>query len=129
MCVSAAAFTAFGLVMMQCAARGEASYTWGLSVSLVCFVVCVLLVVTGEVRRVARRFEDPEREVWLALRRIRSGDVAFRVSRRRGDPLAGVVRECNELIEWLNVQAPAGMLTGGDIVDVEMELDDEERAW
>lgn len=84
----------------------------------------LLLVVAVEVLREAGRYGAPEHTLRLAMQRIRAGDIGFRVGLRRGDPLTGLARECNELLEWLNVNRPPGVRGGGDIVEV--GNDDEE---
>lgn len=66
--------------------------------------------------RAAGRVAGPEHRLVAAMRRIRGGDLAFRVHLRRGDLLTPLARECNELLEWLNANPPAGVVTGGDLV-------------
>jgi len=128
LCISAAAFAAFGLVLMQSLDGPVRHADVGLAISLVVFVSSALAVVGAEVRSVAHRFERPEQQVRLALQRIRQGDVGFRVSLRRGESLAGVAFECNELLDWLNVNPPAGVQTGGDIVDLGPAEDEAARS-
>ncbi len=82
------------------------------------FVLASAALVVVQASRVAHRVEGPERRLVEALRRMRQGDLSFRVHLRRGDPLGGVARECNELLDWLNANPPAGVQTGGDIVEV-----------
>jgi hypothetical protein len=69
--------------------------------------------------RLARRVAGPEYRLIEAMRRMRSGDISFRVHLRRGDPLTRLADECNELLEWLNRNPPRGTSTGTDLVDVE----------
>ncbi|MBX3462054.1 MAG: hypothetical protein KF830_02705 [Planctomycetes bacterium] len=83
------------------------------------FVLACAALVGVQAARVAGRLMGPERRLVDALRRMRSGDLAFRVHVRRGDPLTGVVRECNELLDWLNANPPAGVRTGGDVIEME----------
>lgn len=68
--------------------------------------------------RIASRVRGPEHRLRLALQRIRSRDVGFRVSLRRDDLLQGLARECNELLDWLNENPPGGARTGSDILDL-----------
>jgi nitrogen fixation/metabolism regulation signal transduction histidine kinase len=82
------------------------------------FVLASAALVMVQASRIANRVEGPERRLIQALRRMRGGDLSFRVHLRRGDPLAGVARECNELLDWLNANPPVGARVGGDIVDV-----------
>lgn len=67
----------------------------------------------------ARRVAGPEHRLIESLRRLRSGDLTFRVCLRRGDLLGGLARECNEVLEWLNANPPRGARTGSDVFDVE----------
>lgn len=92
-----------------------------LSLVLGGFVLASAALVMVQAGRMAVRVEGPERRLIQALRRMRSGDLSFRVNLRRGDPLVGVARECNELLDWLNANPPAGARVGGDIVEVEDE--------
>lgn len=85
------------------------------------FVLASAALVMVQASRIASRVEGPERRLIQALRRMREGDLSFRVHLRRGDPLAGVARECNELLDWLNANPPPGARVGGDIVDVGQE--------
>lgn len=89
-----------------------------LALVLVGFALSAGALVVVQAGRVAARLAAPERRLVTALRRMRDGDLSFRVHLRRGDPLSAVARECNELLDWLNANPPAGARTGGDIVEV-----------
>ncbi|MBM4060489.1 MAG: hypothetical protein FJ265_05255 [Planctomycetes bacterium] len=93
-----------------------------------CFGVSLVAAV-AQALRVAGRAAGPEYRLCQALRRIRAGDLAFRVHLRRGDLLADLARECNELIEWLNRHPPPGARTGSDVlhVDADAEVERELR--
>ncbi len=82
-------------------------------------VSCMVVVVHGT--RTAHRVAGPEHRLVQSLRRVRNGDLAFRVSLRRGDLLSSLAAECNELIEYLNENPPTGARTGSDVVDVAHE--------
>jgi hypothetical protein len=82
------------------------------------FLVASATVVLVAALRLSRRVTGPEYRLRLALQRIRSCDVGFRITLRRGDLLHGLARECNELLDWLNENPPAGMKTGSDVVEV-----------
>jgi hypothetical protein len=69
--------------------------------------------------RVARRVAGPEYRLIQCLRRLRGGDLSFRVHLRRGDLLGDLAGECNELIEWLNRNPPRDCRTGTDLIEVE----------
>ena len=121
MCLTGA-FLAFQcLVLMHSIGTGPARVGIGLQLALVAFVASVLLVLLVEIGSIGRRFERPEQHVRSALQRIRAGDIGFRVSLRRGEPLAGLARECNEVLDWLNANPPQGVRVGGDIVDVPVD--------
>lgn len=91
------------------------------------FVACIVVVLLQSLR-LAQRVAGPEWRLRRALRRIRAGDLDFRISLRRGDLLTGLARECNELLDWLNANPPAGVRTGGDVVEVETDAVEEMRA-
>jgi hypothetical protein len=75
-------------------------------------------VVMVQAMKVARRVAGPEHCLRQAMRRIRNGDLAFRVHLRKGDLLVELAEECNELLDWLNHNPPAGAVTGSDVVEV-----------
>ncbi|MBL9076854.1 MAG: hypothetical protein JNL08_05085 [Planctomycetes bacterium] len=109
----------------QLTAAAAARPTVGESLPLVLllfgFALAGAALVVVQAGRVAARVAGPERRLVEALRRMREGDLSFRVQLRRGDPLGAVARECNALLDWLNANPPAGARTGGDIVDVDLE--------
>ena len=78
-------------------------------------------VVVGRSFRLASRVAGPEHRLILSLRRIRSGDLSFRIHLRKGDLLTGLADECNALLDWLNDNPPAGTRTGTDLVEVAVE--------
>ncbi len=84
------------------------------------FVACLAAVLLHCVR-LAARVAGPEYRLRRALQRIRTNDLGFRVALRRGDLLGGLARECNDLLDWLNANPPAGARTGGDVVEVEAD--------
>ena len=83
------------------------------------FFAAAGLIVVVQAVRLANRVAGPEARLQGALQRIREGDVAFRVTLRRGDLLTGLARECNELLDWLNANPPSGVRTGSDVVALE----------
>lgn len=81
--------------------------------------LCIAVAVTVlQAARVAHRVAGPEYRLQQALQRIRAGDLTFRVHLRKGDLLGGLANECNELLEWLNANPPAGARTGSDLLDL-----------
>lgn len=109
--------------LLAAAAAGRPVVIDGLPLLLVAggFLTASASVVLLQSMRVAARVAGPELRLVRALQRIRSGDLSFRVHLRRGDLLADLARECNEVLDWLNRNPPAGARTGGDIVLVEEE--------
>lgn len=102
-------------------------------VSVAALLASVLALVLVRTARIAERAVSPERKLMQAMRRVRSGDVGFRVHLRSGDLLVNLAEEFNALLDWLNVNPPEGVITGSDVVDVEevdqvhsMELDPED---
>ena len=89
------------------------------------FVVAVAIAIGCEAARLIERVTGPERRLCQALRRIRAGDLGFRITLRRGDLLHEVARECNELLDWLNANPPPGSRRGSDVYEVPVE--EEER--
>lgn len=85
------------------------------------FLFASLVAVVVHMRTLAHRVAGPEFRLIQAIRRIRSGDLAFRIHLRRGDLLGGLAGECNDLLEWLNCNPPAGAVTGTDVIDIEPE--------
>ena len=94
---------------------GEGGFWFSIGGFLVASVAVFLL----QVMRLASRVAGPEHRLQRTLQRIRSGDLDFRITLRRGDLLTGLAQECNELIDWLSRNPPAGARTGGDIVEIE----------
>lgn len=89
-------------------------------------VLLACLVVVVHATRTAHRIAGPEYRLVQSLRRLRQGDLSFRIGLRRGDLLAGLADECNQVIEWLNQNPPSGSRTGTDLVEVEEAVDDGE---
>lgn len=102
------------------AARGsaDAGGDLGLWLAVVAFLVTVAAVVVAQCLRMSERLAGPEHRLRAALQRIRTGDLGFRVTLRRGDPLQELASECNALLDWLNENPPAGARTGTDIVQL-----------
>jgi hypothetical protein len=82
------------------------------------FLLAATAVVVVQTLRVSRRVSAPELRLIQSLRRIRSGDLAFRVHLRRGDLLTDLASECNALIDHLNANPPVGSLTGTDLLEI-----------
>ncbi len=82
------------------------------------FLFACAVVVVVQSLRVAARVSGPEHRLRLAMQRIRSGDVGFRVNLRRGDLLGELAHECNALLDWLNKNPPGAVRTGGDLVEL-----------
>jgi HAMP domain-containing protein len=89
-----------------------------LDVATVVFLVAVLAVVVVQSMRASQRVAGPEYRLVQSLRRIRAGDLSFRVHLRRGDLLGGLAEECNALLDYLNANPPEGAQTGTDVVEI-----------
>lgn len=92
------------------------------------FLMASVAVVVLQAGRVAHRVAGPEYRLVQAIRRIRSGDLSFRVQLRKGDMLTALAAECNGLLDWLNCSPPPGCKTGTDVVDLAPITLPEERA-
>lgn len=121
MLVGLAALVSYCRSLLQDAAAGREVVVgeWGFWLSVGGFLAMSMAVFLLQVVRLANRVAGPEHRLQRSLQRIRSGDLGFRITLRRGDLLTGLAKECNELIEWLNVNPPAGARTGGDVVEIE----------
>jgi hypothetical protein len=87
-------------------------------------------VVVFQALRFSHRIAGPAYRLIKSMQRIRTGDVGFRVTLRRGDHLTEVATELNNLLDWLNENPPAGVKTGSDLIRVgrspEIDADDDE---
>lgn len=80
-------------------------------------VVAGLSLLVMQHQRLCHHLQGPEQRLRGALQRIREGDLAFRVTLRKGDLLAPLADECNELLDWLNRNPPAAAnRIGSDLV-------------
>lgn len=121
MAASVAVLTVYFRGLLLDAAAGGPVAVEGLPLTLLAggFLMASAGVVLLHSLRLSTRVAGPELRLIRAMRRIREGDVSFRVNLRRGDLLTGLARECNDLLDWLNANPPTGVATGGDVVDVE----------
>ncbi len=83
------------------------------------FVAGSMVVVVFQSLHVANRVAGPEQRLKQTLQRVRRGDLSNRIHLRRGDLLGPLARECNELLDWLNANPPAGTVGGSDVVPLE----------
>jgi hypothetical protein len=82
------------------------------------FLLATSAAILLQAWRVAEQVAGPEYRLRRALQRARAGDVDLRVTLRRGDPLAGLAHDCNELLAWLSKNPPHGVRTSDDVVEV-----------
>ena len=105
-------------LLVEAAADGPGSAR-PLVVVAAAFLFLAAAVTVVQAARVAHRVAGPEYRLRQALQRIRAGDLTFRVHLRKGDLMSGLAHECNELLEWLNANPPAGARTGSDLLDLQ----------
>jgi hypothetical protein len=130
MCVGFGALALYCHRLLEGAAAGRPVRTGdaGFWLAIVGFFIACIAVVLLQSLRLAQRVAGPEWRLRRSLRRIRAGDLGFRIALRRGDLLNGMAHECNELLDWLNANPPAGGRTGSDVVEVGADAGDEVRA-
>ncbi len=106
--------------LLQDAVAGRAAVVGGVGFwcAMGCFLAACGGVIVLQSVRLALRVAGPEYRLRRVLQRIRTNDVGFRVTLRRGDLLTGLAGECNELLDWLSVHPPVGARTGSDVVEV-----------
>lgn len=81
----------------------------------------VVVVVLQSVHAVSR-LNGPEQKLVQAMRRMRRGGLPERIQLRRGDLLAPLARECNELLEWLGRQHCDEGEPAGDVVRLDRRI-------
>jgi hypothetical protein len=125
MLVSVVALTLYCSNLLQAAAAGRVVAIDDALFMLVVggFLAATSAVVGIQSVRLSNRVSGPEFRLRQALQRIRTGDVGFRITLRRGDLLVALAHECNQLLDWLNRNPPNGAHTGGDIVEVRAPLE------
>jgi hypothetical protein len=127
MCVGFGALVVYCHSLLGDAAAGRPVEvgSGGFWLAIVGFFAACIAVVLLQSLRLAHRIAGPEWRLRRALRRIRAGDLGFRITLRRGDLLGGLAHECNELLDWLNANPPVGTRTGGDVVEVDAGVGEE----
>jgi hypothetical protein len=122
MAVSLLALLLWCRALLGAAAEGRPAVVGGFDFWLAVggfFTACGAVVVVQSMR-LASRVAGPELRLRRALQRIREHDIGFRVTLRRGDLLTELARDCNELLDWLNANPPAGVRTGSDVVAIDV---------
>jgi hypothetical protein len=61
--------------------------------------------------KMSHRVAGPAYRICRSLERLRSGDLAFSVSLRKGDHLVEIRDELNRVLDWLNQNPPPGCIT------------------
>lgn len=109
------ALTGLAMVVIYLAAQvaGEATRSEAALPSLVPllysvtgFVVCAALFIVLRARRTAFHVAGPVYRFSETMKRIRTGDVGFRIALRKGDVLGGLADEINETLAWLEAHPP-----------------------
>lgn len=90
-----------------------------LFLSVLGFVIVSGLVVLHQALRFSHRIAGPTYRINESIKRVRSGDVGFRINLRKGDYLGEIADEMNLLLDWLNENPPEGVTTGSDVVKVD----------
>ena len=72
------------------------------------FVMCAALFIVLRARRTAFHVAGPVYRFSETMKRIRTGDVRFRIALRKGDVLGGLADEINETLAWLEAHPPEG---------------------
>jgi sensor histidine kinase YesM len=109
------------------AARGELTTATCvyLVLAVVGFCLSCSMVVFSYAYRLMSRLIGPSYRLIDAMKRVRTGDIGFRVHLRRGDMLIDIANEFNRLLDWLNTNPPCDVTMGSDVVDVEVGEDDD----
>jgi len=61
--------------------------------------------------KISHLIAGPAHRICKSLEQMRSGDISFEVKLRRGDHLHEIGDELNLLLDWLNDNPPAGVIT------------------
>jgi len=80
--------------------------------SVLAFVVFAAVFLYVRARSIAFHVAGPVYRFSETFRRIRTGDVAFRIGLRKGDVLGDLKDEINATLEWLEAHPPAGVEDG-----------------
>src|SRR5688572_11483228 len=88
------------------------------------FIVTAGAVVLIQALNLSHRVAGPMYRIIESMKRMRSGDIGFRVTLRKGDHLNEIADELNNVIDWLNVNPPPGVSRGADLVNIEPKLID-----
>ncbi len=107
-----------GLLTEADAARTDLPSLLPLNLSVLGFIVLSGGVVMHQARRFSHRIAGPTYRISRAMRRVRDGDIGFRIALREDDYLGEIADEFNLLLDWLNEHPPDGASLGGDIVDL-----------
>ena len=86
------------------------------------FIVTAGAVVLIQALNLSHRVAGPMYRIIESMKRMRGGDIAFRVTLRKGDHLNEIADELNNVIDWLNVNPPPGVSRGADLVNIEPKL-------
>jgi hypothetical protein len=103
MCITLVALVLYCRQLLMAAAAGEHVVVgeYGFWLVVGGFLGACAGVAVLQARRLGRLVAGPELRLCRSLRRMRSGDVDFRIKLRSGDLLSGLAEECNELLACL----------------------------
>ena len=77
--------------------------------AVIAFVLLAAVFIIARAQRTAFHVAGPIYRFSETFKRIRSGDVGFRIALRKGDVLGGLKDEINETLEWLEAHPPQGV--------------------
>ena len=106
MCVTLVALAVYCRELLRSAADGERVVIGEAGFWLVVggFLATCTGVAVLQARRLGRLVAGPELRLQRSLKRMREGDLDFRVRLRAGDLLTGLADECNQLLDAMQAQ-------------------------
>ena len=71
------------------------------------FVAIFAILVIRQATMFSHRVAGPSLRITASMRRIREGDIGFRVKLRKSDLNSEIAEELNLLLDWMNEEPPA----------------------
>ena len=79
------------------------------------FVFVSVLFLLYNALKISHRIAGPIYNICRCLKRMREGDIGFKVTLRQGDHLEEIRDELNLVLDWLNENPPAGATTRASV--------------